>query len=185
MKKTICVLGLLLLISCSDKLSESKATKLFVECDLNGNSSGYNTLIIPNKITESGGFSDYKNFRKFQILAKDLVRYDYIRIDTLREKNSFGTIIYNISVNDKLKPFLLKDKVKPNSKIVKIVKLIPENIINIQEYPAFNTAEVTLEVKGEWLLQEMKEIPIFKNNTATKNITISYTKTNKGWNLCE
>lgn len=185
MNKTIYLLGFFSIISCSDKLSEKTAKKLFEECDIKAKTSGYNNVAIPTKIVEAMGFSDYKNYRKFQYLAADLIRYDYIKIDTLKEKALYDKTVYNITITNKLRPYIVKEKDKRHSEVAQIVKLIPEEIISIHEYPSFNTAEVKFKVKGEWLLPELKEKPIFENRTSTTNLNISYTKANNGWILCK
>lgn len=169
---------MLSIISCSDKLTESKVKKLVDEC-LEKKPS-YGTSII-----ETG---------KLKYIGERLETFNALQEKGLLniEKREIGNVYYKqteylISLTDKAKPFIIESKDYYSGNTQHIVRLYTfklSEIGAIQEIPAMNAADVGVTYKKEDKTPFYDILEKDKTDFKTKKIMIKKTE-NKGWVYCD
>lgn len=175
MKKIITAIPLLLL-SCSDKLSESKIEKLVNECLSKEPSYGIVDLTAG----------------KLSLLTKDEISiYNKLQskgLLTIVEKpakESYSSGYRFVTLTDKAKPFVLNSYTRGDANVytIKLYSKKVDLIGAIQEIPAMNVARVQVTYKKDDKTPFYDELESNKTEFVIKNITLKKTE-NKGWVYC-
>lgn len=170
----------LFVISCSDKLSESKVEKLINECTEKEPKYG--------KAHLNTGKLSYLSEKNIE-LYKSLESKGLVKIEETTEKNGYFTNKYHIiSLTEKAKPFIIETKESGFSdnkiNVIKLYTLKADEIGNIVEIPSFNAAEVKVTFKKEDKTPFYDVLTEDKTDFEVKKITLRKTE-NNGWMYCD
>jgi len=171
MKKIFFILFIVFISSCSDKLTNSKAEKIFKDCVQQGKYFETKPLLI-------GNISSYLFKNEDVELYTKLKNEGLITMEKKRNK-------YNIILTDKAKKYISETYTDYGFNFAKVIIFYYgfEKIKEIYENPSNNTAEVKIIIKKE------NETPFMLLNNddfpENKIVTFKYRKTNNGWKLCD
>ena len=178
MKKLIAVTAFsLLVLSCSDKLSESKVEQLVNDCLSKEPSYGINTI----------------NTGKVTLLTKDEILFfkklqskGLLTIEAKPSKERYGFGYNLVKLTNKAKPFVLDSVAKSNTTnyTFRLYTKKLDKIGSIQEIPAMNMAEVNITYIKDDKTPFYEEMERDKTDFITKKIRLKKTE-NNGWVYCE
>ena len=177
---TILFLGLLL-ISCSDNLTNSKAENIIIEClekkpYRKTVKFQYGERLIYNR--------DKKEFEKLKELEKDgLLKIDSLGIKKVRYYGKYQN--YNIELLEKAKEYIIEQTESKKKLYVELLAFDYEvdEVKEVHEIPSLNAAEVRTNFKKV----NVTPFSILGNeNTSDFKIRkLSFKKTSNGWRYCE
>jgi len=191
MKKIIVIsLFLVLSVSCSDELTNSKAEDIISDCLDENPKIGKELMYVGNKRFYTNKNSDIKRLAFFQKLKKK----GYLKIETVSSNKRNNHVTYNISFTDKAKDFVLVSNVKNINSFfggsakqrqasVKTFEYEVDEVKEVHEIPSMNTAEVTV------IYEKTKKTPFYglendKSEFKTSKVILRKT-TDNGWKYCE
>lgn len=160
----------MLLTSCSDNLSKSKAKSIAKEC----------LEKTHEKVTTRISIGEVHYFSSDSLQLRKLANDGYLKI----VKNPRGaysyTDTYNVSLTEKSKPFV--ESTEKYHAVLRMYDYKIGEVKEIQEVPAMGGANVKIE-----LLKENKTpfAILDNNNTEFKIINALFAKTTDGWRWCQ
>jgi len=183
--KKILLMGIMLLaiVSCdSGELTKSKAKKIINKClEINPEQKSIPVMIGESLI--SVGSVDSKNkIENYKKLADE----GYLKVTLTDKKNNIWkeTQYYSVELTEKAKPYLYKpSKMTETLAFLKTYQYVVDEILEIHEVPAVNTAEVKVQYK----LADITPFATLNigNPKETITKTLKFTKTNDGWKYCD
>ncbi|WP_454058921.1 hypothetical protein [Elizabethkingia ursingii] len=156
--------------SCSDNLSKSKAEKIAKEC----------LEKTPEKKTTNILLGKEEYLRGDSLKIKKLANEGYLKIVKNPRGLYSSTDTYNISLTEKSKPFV--ESTEQYYSVLRMYDYKIGEIKEIQEVPAMGGANVKIE-----LLKKNKTpfAILDDSNTEFKIINAPFAKTSDGWRWCE
>lgn len=167
----------LLLISCNNKLSESKVERLVDDC-LTKNPK-YETYNLETGKVEYLYDNQFKSYLQLQDSG-------FLKIEILKGKFGMYGQYYQIELTEKSKPFVIETKEygEKNSNKIKLFNYKLDKVGSIQEIPSMNMAEVSITYKKEDKTPFCKFFEKDKSDFVETKIGLTKTE-NKGWIFCD
>lgn len=175
------IISIIVLNSCSDNLSNSKAKDIISDC-IKKNHFGSIKIFEGDNLVKSYSPETIKYFSNLKKLDRD----GLIKFDSLRYINGLG-IYYNLHMTSKAKEFILTSA--PSKKFPEINEIFVKafnykllNIININELDSSSSAEVTTEYSK---ISESPFSILDENDSKLNSEVFTLIKTDKGWKGCD
>ena len=187
MKKIIIIISAVLIASCSDALTNSKAENIISDCLEKNPKYGE----IDFKIGEIRFYTEKSKNLELLNNYKNIAEKGFINLDSIKESKRYNYYIeYNVSFTDKAKDFVLETEKKSplfgtnkNYSTIKVYDYQIDEVKEVHEIPSLNAAEVTVIYKKE------NKTPFYEfvsNKTDFITEKIDFRKTTSdGWKYCE
>lgn len=180
---TLLIVFSITVLSCgSDNLSSSKAKKIINECLELKPEQKFNTLMIGEVLISVASKDSKKKIESYKKLAND----GYLKVTLTNKKNKIWkeAQFYNVELTEKAKPYIYKpSKMTEKTVYMKSHQYIVDEILEIHETPATNTARVKVKYKLVDTTPFTNLIRTSPKESITK--TLKFTKTNDGWKYCD
>lgn len=184
MKKTLLItISFFVLLSCSsDELTKSKAKKIINAC-LEQKPEQKSVTIMTGEVLIGLGSQNTKDRIEGY---KKLADQGFLKVTLTNKKNPIWkeTKYYHVELTDKAKPYIYKiPKATQKSVFMNSYKYVLDNILEIHETPATNTARV----KAQYKLADITPFAAIKLTPPKETIikTLKFTKTSDGWKYCD
>ncbi|WP_340155466.1 hypothetical protein [uncultured Winogradskyella sp.] len=186
MRKLTTLLILAILISsCSDNLTNSKAEDIISDC-LESNPKVGKTNFRTGEIRF---YTEKDNQIELLNKYKNIAEEGLITLDSVKSSKRYKHTTYNVSFTDKAKEYVLETDKKnmfgrnSNTSVIRTYDYEVDEVKEVHEIPSMNSAEVTIIYKKE-NKTPFSDFEKDKSDFITKKIGFRKT-TSDGWKYCE
>lgn len=179
---TLLLLISLIITSCgSDNLTNSKAKDIINKCLEEKPDQRFATIKTGEVLVDP---SSKTSMEKVEVYKK-LEQEGYLTFTLTNKKNAIytGAKFYNLSLSEKASKYINQSKKNGDYVMLKSFRYVVDEVIEVQEIPAFNGAKVKVKYKAI----DISPFVILPSGTVRENYTktLDFKKTNNGWKYCD